>query len=55
MSSSLGNSKLFLWGVDVKTAQYLLGHSSVSVTLGIYTHLSAPDNDEIGDKINGLF
>lgn len=48
-------TKLFFGGVDVKTAQYLLGHSSVSVTLGIYTHLATPDSDEIGDKINQLF
>ena len=31
---------LFDAGVDVKTAQYLMGHSSVEVTLRIYTHLS---------------
>jgi len=27
-------------GVDVKTAQDILGHSSINVTLDIYTHLS---------------
>lgn len=31
---------LFDAGVDVKTAQYLMGHSSVEITLRIYTHLS---------------
>lgn len=31
---------LFESGVDVKTAAYLLGHSDVSVTMKIYTHLS---------------
>lgn len=31
---------LFESGVDVKTAAYLLGHSDVSVTMRIYTHLS---------------
>lgn len=31
---------LFDAGVDVKTAQYLLGHADISVTLSIYTHLS---------------
>lgn len=30
---------LYLSGVDVLTAQYLLGHSDVSTTLKIYTHL----------------
>lgn len=27
-------------GVDALTAQYLLGHSDLSTTMGIYTHLS---------------
>lgn len=33
-------SELYARGVDVKTAQYLLGHASLTVTLGIYTHLA---------------
>lgn len=31
---------LFDAGVDVKTAQYLMGHASVEVTMRIYNHLS---------------
>ena len=31
---------LYDGGVDVKTAAYLLGHSDISVTMKIYTHLS---------------
>lgn len=31
---------LFDAGVDVKTAQHLLGHADVGVTMSIYTHLS---------------
>lgn len=31
---------LYNGGVDVKTAAYLMGHSDVSVTMKIYTHLS---------------
>ena len=31
---------LFDGGVDVKTAAYLMGHSDISVTMRIYTHLS---------------
>lgn len=31
---------LFEAGVDVKTAAYLMGHSDIKVTMGIYTHLS---------------
>ena len=34
-------SMLYDNSVDVKTAQYLLGHSSITVTLNIYTKLSA--------------
>lgn len=33
-------SMLYDAGVDVKTAQYLMGHSDLEVTLKIYTHLS---------------
>ena len=35
-------------GVDVKTAQRLLGHSSVQTTLNIYTHCQATNKDIIG-------
>ena len=34
-------TELFLSGADVKTVQYLAGHSSVQITLNIYTHLMA--------------
>ena len=27
-------------GIDVKSLQYLMGHSNVSVTLDIYTHIN---------------
>ncbi len=26
-------------GIDVKSLQYLMGHSNVSVTLDVYTHV----------------
>lgn len=38
--------------VDVKTAQELLGHSSVNVTLGIYTHIDKKLRDINAEKIN---
>lgn len=31
-------------GVDIKTAQYLMGHASIEVTMKIYTHLSEQKN-----------
>ena len=43
---------LYYAGVDVKTAQRLLGHSSVSVTLGIYTHLTGQGDTK--KKLNTL-
>jgi len=39
-------------GVDVKTAQDILGHSSVNVTLDIYTHLSREKKNINIDKMN---
>jgi integrase len=34
-------TSLYYAGVDIKAAQYLLGHSSARVTMDIYTHLDA--------------
>ena len=42
---------LFYAGVDIKTAQYLLGHSSIAVTMEIYTHL---DKSKINLAVNKL-
>lgn len=45
-------TNLYYAGVDIKTAQYFLGHSSLSMTLEIYTHLDKQHiNGEI-DKLN---
>lgn len=43
---------LYNAGVDVKMAQDILGHSSVNVTLDIYTHLSQESKKLSADKIN---
>ncbi|MDR1209687.1 MAG: hypothetical protein LBK41_05180 [Clostridiales bacterium] len=40
--------------MDVKTAQYLLGHASVQVTLEIYTHLDESAKTEQSVKFNSL-
>lgn len=40
--------------VDVKTAQEILGHNSVTVTLDIYTHLSQQRKKMNVDKINSF-
>ncbi|MBE7060169.1 MAG: hypothetical protein E7389_05055 [Ruminococcaceae bacterium] len=34
--------------LDIKTAQYYLGHSNLSVTLDIYTHLKKRKNRDFG-------
>ena len=39
-------------GVDVKTAQNILGHNSVNITLDIYTHLSGYKKSINVDKMN---
>ncbi len=43
---------IYYAGVDVKTAQYLLGHSSINITLEIYTHLDKFKIDDSAEKIN---
>ena len=44
-------TNLYYAGIDVKTAQRLLGHSSIQITLDIYTHL---DNQQISASINKI-
>lgn len=39
-------------GVDVMTAQYLLGHDAVETTLGIYTHLTDERKTRSVEKLN---
>lgn len=39
-------------GVDVKSAQAFLGHSDLSVTLKVYTHLSNTKKKESIDSLN---
>ena len=36
-------------GIDIKCAQNLLGHSSIDITLEIYTHL---DKNKLNDSID---
>lgn len=39
-------------GVDVKDAQYLLGHSDISMTQNIYTHLEEQHKKDVSKQIN---
>lgn len=38
-------------GINPKTLQYLMGHSEISVTLNVYTHLGFDDAKEELDKL----
>lgn len=42
---------LFEADVDVKTAQYLMGHATLDMTLKIYTHLSEQKKERSYDKL----
>ena len=39
-------------GVEIKTAQYLLGHSDIRVTMNIYTHITEKMINDATEKIN---
>lgn len=44
-------TSLYYSGIDIKTAQYLLGHASLKMTLEVYTHL---DKKKMPDEIYKL-
>lgn len=48
-------TELFLSGADVKTVQYLAGHSSVQITLSIYTHLMANRPEDTAGAVLAAF
>lgn len=49
-------TNLYYAGIDIKKSQYYLGHSSLEMTLKIYTHLDNQRNDtECVDKLNEFF
>jgi len=48
-------TKLYMANVDAKTTQYVMGHSDISVTLGIYTHIKEGNIGLIADKISDVF
>lgn len=46
---------LLLKNTDIKTIQELLGHSSISTTLDVYSHTSAASKKSAASKLNYLF
>lgn len=48
-------TKLFERGEDLKTVQMLLGHSDISITSNIYTHVMPEKKNDAVQKLNDLF
>lgn len=48
-------TRLFERGVPLKTVQKLLGHSSITITADIYTHVSPTEKISAVEKLNDLF
>jgi len=48
-------TKLFERGEDLKTVQMLLGHSDISITSNIYTHVMPEKKINAANKLNDLF
>lgn len=40
-------------GVDIRVAQYLMGHASITMTANIYTHIDEEAIADAADKMNG--
>ncbi len=52
----LRHSTALYWaGVDLKTAQYLLGRADIKMTADIYTHVANEQIDDTADKIQSIF
>ncbi len=48
-------TSLYNAGIDIKTAQYLLGHSSIQLTMDIYTHLDNSRIESATVQLNSFF
>ncbi|WP_279233035.1 tyrosine-type recombinase/integrase [Fonticella tunisiensis] len=48
-------TKLFEAGVPLKTVSELLGHSNISITANIYTHVMPKEKITAAEKLNSLF
>lgn len=48
-------TKLFEKNVPLKTVQELLGHSDISITGNIYTHVMPKEKNKAAEKLNDLF
>ncbi|KEH96120.1 tyrosine-type recombinase/integrase [Clostridium massiliodielmoense] len=48
-------TRLFEAGVPIKTVQTLMGHSDITTTMNIYTHVMPEEKNKAAEKINVLF
>lgn len=48
-------TSLYRAGVDLRTAQQLLGHSTIEMTANIYTHLEASDSIQMASRLDAYF
>jgi integrase len=48
-------TSLYRGGVDLITAQYLMGHSDIKMTANIYTHIEKQQIDKAAKKIGSIF
>jgi len=48
-------TRLFEAGVPIKTVQVLLGHSDITTTMNIYTHVMKEEKSKAAESINNLF
>lgn len=48
-------TRLCASGCDIKKIQYLAGHSDISMTLGIYSHVVGNSPDELIDSVENAF
>ncbi len=48
-------TSLYSAGIDLKTAQYLMGHSSIEITARIYTHLNNQHIESAQEKLDKFF
>ena len=48
-------TNLYRAGVDLRTAQQLLGHASIQMTANIYTHLEVADSLQVVDRLDNYF